>query len=154
MASFINCCHILLELLEKKTEFQINDLVTLPNRYNMFIIKDLGVIMDSSLTFETHIQQKIGKANSMVGLIRRTFTHLDEEIFLYLYKTLVRPHLEYANCVWNPSKLKLIDALENVQRRATKLVPTLKNLSYEDRLKKLKLSISLILPFTFSTPIW
>ena len=59
--------------------------------------------------------------------------------FLMLYKALVRPHLEYANSVWNPYKKKNITALENVQRRATKLIPGLKDMTYEHRLRKLKL---------------
>ena len=75
----------------------------------------------------------------MMGLIRRSFIHLDEEMFLKLYKALVRPHLEYANVIWHPTKIKDITAIENVQRRATKYLPSLKNLSYEERLQKLKL---------------
>ena len=70
-----------------------------------------------------------------MGLIRRTFTYIDEPTFLMLYKALVRPHLEYANSVWNP----YITALENVQRRATKLIPGFKDMTYENRLRKLKL---------------
>jgi hypothetical protein len=48
-------------------------------------------------------------------------------------------HLEYANSVWNPYKKKHITALENVQRRATKLIPGFKDMTYENRLRKLKL---------------
>ena len=96
--------------------------------------------MDNKLNFEEHMNEKINKANSIMGLIRRTFTHLDETTFLLLYKALVRPHLEYANAVWNPYKMKHVMALENVQRRATKQIPGFKNMrSYEDRLQKLKL---------------
>ena len=48
-------------------------------------------------------------------------------------------HLEYANSVWNPHRLGLIKDLEKAQMRATKLVITIKNLTYKDRLKRLKL---------------
>ena len=89
-------------------------------------IKDLGISIDSSLTFEGHFQHIIAKANMMAGLIRRSFCHLDEDIFVYLYKALVRPHLEYAHVVCHPYKQKHIDALESVQRRATRYVPSLK----------------------------
>ncbi len=101
--------------------------------------KDIGVTIDSKLSFETHIHEKINRANKMMGLIRRTFDNLNEETFSLLYKGLVRPHLEYANAVWAPYKKKDIKAIENVQRRATKQIPSLKHLSYEDRLKKLRL---------------
>ena len=106
---------------------------------NVMHIKDLGVSIDSSLTFEGHFQQIIAKGNMMAGLIRRSFCHLDEDIFVRLYKALVRPHLEYAHVVCHPYKQKHIDALESVQRRATRYVPSLKGLSYQERLCKLKL---------------
>ncbi len=101
--------------------------------------KDLGVLVDDQLSFEKHIAEKVSKANQNVGIIRRTFTFLDEEIFLLLYSSHVRPHLEYANPVWSPYKIKDIESIEKVQRRATKQIPSLKSLSYEDRLKKLNL---------------
>ena len=56
-----------------------------------------------------------------------------------LYKSFVRPHLEYASVIWTPFYRKDILAIENVQRRATRMVTGLKTLSYEDRLKKLGL---------------
>ena len=56
-----------------------------------------------------------------------------------LYKSFVISHLEYANSVWNPHRHGLIKDLEKVQTRATKLVITIKNLTYKDRLKRLKL---------------
>ena len=74
-----------------------------------------------------------------MGLIRRTYTHLDEQSFKYLFQSSVRPHMEYAEAVWSPFKVGNIAKLENVQRRATKQVPTLKNMEYNGRLKKLKM---------------
>ncbi|KAK3101681.1 hypothetical protein FSP39_005415 [Pinctada imbricata] len=103
--------------------------------------KDIGVLVDEHLEFSKHIQLQINKANSIMGLIRRTFTHLhvDEKSFKYLFQGLVRPHLEYAAAVWSPYKVRDIEGVENVQRRATKLVPTLKDMDYLQRLKQLKL---------------
>ena len=101
--------------------------------------KDIGVIVDEQLKFESHIYEKINKANSMMGLICRSFIHMDEDMFKKLFKALVCPHLEYANSVWHPTKIKDITAIENVQRRATKFLPTLKNLIYEEHLQKLDL---------------
>ena len=101
--------------------------------------KDLGVTIDVDLTFEQHIIDKVNKANKVAGIIRRTFQHLDADMFMKLYKALVRPHLEYANQVWAPQTRKHIELLENVQRRATKMIPGFYTLSYEERLRKLKL---------------
>ena len=51
--------------------------------------KDLGVIIDTTLSFERHIASKISKANSILGLIARNFEFLDEQTLLTLYKALV-----------------------------------------------------------------
>ena len=83
--------------------------------------------------------EKIKKSNRILGLIKRSFSNLDFESFLLLYKSLIRSHLEYAQTVWSPYKKKYIDAIERVQRRATKILPCLKLLSYEERLRKLNL---------------
>ena len=101
--------------------------------------KDIGVTVDQRLCFEYHMQEKINKANSIMGTIRLTFSSLDEVSFKQLYKSMVRTHLEYANPVWSPSLRKNIIALENVQRRATKCVPGLQSKSYSERLKSLGL---------------
>ena len=60
-------------------------------------------------------------------------------MFKKLFVSIVRPHLEYGAPVWNPYLKKLIRVIENVQRRASKMVPGLSNLSYKERLKTLKL---------------
>ncbi len=101
--------------------------------------KDIGVTIDSKLKFDKHIQLQVNKANQIVGIIRRTFKHLDYKNFSLLFKALVRPHLEYASSVWSPYKKKDIETVENVQRRATKMLPKLKDIPYEERLKYLKL---------------
>jgi len=74
-----------------------------------------------------------------LGLIKRNFIYMDKHTFITLYKSLVRPHLEYANSVWSPYKKGNVEAIEKVQKRATKLVISLKHLSYKDRLVQLGL---------------
>ena len=58
--------------------------------------KDIGVTIDSNLEFDKNINQKINKANSIMAVIRTTFTTLNQHNFLPLYKALVRNHLDYA----------------------------------------------------------
>ena len=97
-------------------------------------IKDLGVILDTKLKFKTYINDKVNKAFSVLGVINMAM-----DAFVMLYKSMVRPHLEYANLVWNPYRKEEINKLESVQRKATKLVFSLKKLSYEERLRKLEI---------------
>lgn len=101
--------------------------------------KDIGILVDNKLTFEDHIKTKIKQANKILGIIRRNIRYLTPEIFIPLYKSLIRSQFDYGVIIWNPWKLKIIDEIESVQRRATKLVNGFKNLSYEERLYKLKL---------------
>jgi len=81
------------------------------------------------------------KAHSVLtGLVRRHFKRLDKENFMLLYKSYIRPQVEYCIQSWSPYLQKYIACLEKVQRRATKLVAGLKNMSYRDRLSRLGLS--------------
>ena len=100
---------------------------------------DLGVTFDTQLNFNKHIELAIGKANKMLGLIRRTFSYMNKEVFTMLYKSLVRPHLEYGNVIWNPVLKRQSISIEKVQRRATKLLKQCKHLPYAERLKYLGL---------------
>ena len=106
--------------------------------------KDLGILIDNELTFSKHIRGIVAKANRMLGLIRISFESLEEnenvKMFSSLYNTLIRPLLEYCVQAWSPRHKKDILLLENVQRRATKLVRQYKDLPYEERLKRLNLT--------------
>ena len=101
--------------------------------------KDLGVIMDIALKFSEHTSTKINMANRNLGVVFRTFTYMDTEMFLNLYKSIVRPLLEYAVTVCTPLFKKDSIAIENVQRKATKLISTISHLTYQESLKCLGL---------------
>ena len=90
--------------------------------------KDLGLICDSELKFSKHISDCVKRANQRVGLIRRSFRYLDEKSFLILYKSLVRPVLEYCSSAWYTMFMRDSEALERVQRRATKVLRKLRDL--------------------------
>ena len=106
---------------------------------HVFDEKDLGVVMDSELAFADHITEKVKKANSIVGIIRRSFSCLDKVTFVKLFTAFVRHHLEYGQAVWSPHLRKYIDMIESVQIRATKLVDGFGKLTYSERLKQLQL---------------
>jgi hypothetical protein len=101
--------------------------------------KDLGVHVDNQLKFSQHVDQCVNKASKLLGLIRRSYEYLDGPTMVQLFTSLIRPHLEYGNVVWSPRYKKNHTSVENVHRRATKLVPGLRDLDYPQRLRNLKL---------------
>ena len=102
--------------------------------------KDLDILIDCKLDFGSHKKDTVGRANRMIGMIRSSFACLNKKMFLSLYLALIRPLLEYCVQVWSPHLHKYINLIEGVQRRATRLVPELRELPYEERLRKLKLT--------------
>ena len=86
---------------------------------NVSNYKDLGVIMASDLTWTKHVEELVHKANKVLGLLKRTVRNKNMKNFTILYKTLVRPILEYASPVWSPHLAKDIREVEKVQRRAS-----------------------------------
>ena len=101
--------------------------------------RDLGVVFDDQLKFSSHIRGIVNKANSRLGIIKRNFSDLTKEVFLPLYKSLIRPILEYCSCIWSPVLKSDNYEIEKVQKRATKLVKCISTLNYSERLKYLKL---------------
>ena len=81
--------------------------------------KDVEVTFDEDMTFRKDVNTRANKANSIMGIIRRTYTYLDPQSFELLFKSLVRPRLEYGAPIWNPRLKRDITELEEVQRRAT-----------------------------------
>ncbi|RNA12994.1 RNA-directed DNA polymerase from mobile element jockey-like [Brachionus plicatilis] len=84
--------------------------------------KDLSVYFSSDLKLRTHCQHSAAKANSILGQLRQAFHAWNPQSFNSLYTAFVRPHLEYASSVWNPHRRADVRIIENIQRRATKLV--------------------------------
>ena len=76
----------------------------------------------------------------MLGMINRAFKYKTNEVVLKLYKSLVRPHLDYCIQAWRPYKQKDIDLLESIQRRMSRIIPELRHLDYPGRLRILKIT--------------
>ena len=96
--------------------------------------------MDKALNFSEHISSKINKANRNLGLIFRTFTYMDREMFLnFKYTNQLSVRMWSMRLLCTPHYKKDMVAIENVQRRATKLVRTISHLSCQERLKCLGL---------------
>src|ERR1700721_2849387 len=102
--------------------------------------RDLGVIINNKFKVDRQCAKVTKKANQVLGLIYRTFACKNKNIMLKLYKSLVRPHLDYCCQAWRPHLLKDINLLERVQKRATRMIEECKDMRYEDRLKELRLT--------------
>ena len=101
--------------------------------------RDLGVIVQNSLKVNMQVQSAVRKANAMLAFMSRGLEYKSRDVLLRLYKTLVRPHLEYCEQFWASYLRKDVLALEGVQRRFQRMIPGMKYLSYEKRLRSLHL---------------
>ena len=101
--------------------------------------KDLGIYIDPNLDFKKHIKNTVKKSSFSSYKILKNFTFKKSNILVPLFKTLVRPILEYGNVIWANGIKKYMTKIENVQRRFTKHISGISKLPYEERLKKIKL---------------
>jgi len=97
------------------------------------------VLVDEKLNVTRQCALAAQKDNSVPGRIKRSVASRSREVILPLYSALVRPHL--ASCVqlWSPQQRKDMDLLDQVHRRATKMIRGLEHLSSEERLRELGL---------------
>ena len=128
------CVHIHLGSDEYVSDYFMLDKDNISKIDTSHCERDLGVFINDNLKPDDHIKTVSIKANYVLSSIRRSFTYIDKDIFIPLYKSLIRPILEYGSPVWNPYLIKDIVNLEKIQRRATKIVPECKDLSYTERL--------------------
>lgn len=98
--------------------------------------KDLGVMINNTLSISEQVAKVVTTANKILGIIYRTYDDKSLCNIVSLYKSLVRPHLEYCIQAWKPFLQKDIDKMENVQRRATRMITEIKHFSYQQRLFK------------------
>jgi hypothetical protein len=99
-------------------------------------VKDLGILVDSQLSFTPHIDSVIARAKQRIYLIFKSFKSRTIKMLMTAYKTYILPILDYCSSVWSPRKLSDIDNLENVQRYFTKRLHKLWHSSYAERLIK------------------
>ena len=99
--------------------------------------KDLGVLVNRDLKDTSHCVYIENKCNRLLGLIKRKFKFKNRKIIMTLFNYLILPHLQYCVQFWSPALSKDVTRLEKIQARATKLIPEIRHLPYEDRLKNL-----------------
>ena len=63
--------------------------------------KHLGIHLDEELTFKHHINKKINKANKGIGIIRKFNNILLRSSLLTIYRSFIRPHLNYGDVIYD-----------------------------------------------------
>ena len=103
------------------------------------VVKDLGVVVNSSANFKDQIKNTVTACKVMSGFIFRTFTTRKAEPLLKLYKAYIRSKTEYCNVVWCPTSQTEIAQIESIQRSFTFKIEEVKELDYWQRLNILNL---------------
>ena len=99
--------------------------------------KDLGVVIQDNLSPEKHINRIFDDTFKMLRNIRMAFHFLDKVMMRKIITTMIRPKLESSEVIWSSHKKKHVLKLERIQRIASKMVPELEDLIYEERLKEI-----------------
>ena len=101
--------------------------------------RDLGILITKDLKASSQCNAAYKKASRILGMMSRTIKYKNKETLLCLYKSLVRPLLEYCTPAWSPHYVKDKDILERVQHRFTRMIPGLARIDYKARLGVLKI---------------
>ena len=103
--------------------------------------KDLGIVIDSKLTFREHVRSLISKANAVNGMIKRTVGYkAPSNVTTKLFTSLTRSTLEYCSPVWSPYVHCDVKGIERVQRSMTRyILGSPEGISYKERCMSLNI---------------
>ena len=119
-----------------KQPYRINENVLLKQSESA---RDLGIQVDSELKFKIQRDTCTTSASQVAGWTLRVFRSRSKEVMLVLYKSLIRPKIEYGCMVFNPHEIGEISKLESVQRNFTHKIENMESLNYWERLQSLGL---------------
>ena len=103
-------------------------------------VKDLGVLFDEDLSFNSHVNKIHKTVSSKIGWVLRSFQCRETKLMKTIWKSLIQPHIDYCSPLWfSPNSQGEITRLENLQRQFTKKIKGFENLNYWERLNKLKM---------------
>jgi len=101
---------------------------------------DLGVMIRNDLKASDLCVKSYAKASRVLGMIGRNIRYKNPDVMLRLYKSMVRPHVEYCTVAWSPHYIKDKQLIEKIQRRFVKMIPGFRDKSYEEGLRILRLN--------------
>lgn len=126
------CCVLHFGRSNMKASYKLGDHILIEKLAE----KDLGILFPVNLKFNDHIHLIAKKANRQLGLIAKVFSLKNQQGIIHLYKTFVRPHLEYNSFIWSPGSKKNDKLLEKVQKKMCNILYGKRSSNYEDKLKK------------------
>ena len=88
--------------------------------------KNLGVIIDQNLSWDSHIEYISKKIKRNIGILRRLGNIVSQHSLITLYKTLIEPYFRYSSTVWGYCNDALIQKLQTLQNRAVRIVTSSK----------------------------
>ena len=110
--------------------YKMNDVIL----EHVTTFKDLGVIIDESLSFTSHIDVVLSKCSRVCGMIKRSVGFsAPVNVKLELFKTLCRSILDFGSQLWSPQNVTFIRKVESIQRSMTRYILNDYVLSYTDR---------------------
>ena len=102
-------------------------------------VRDLGVTLSNDATFTQHIQNRCELTKSKISWVLRTFHSRSRTLMLTLWKSLIMCHLDYCSQLWSPSGIGHTQSLELLQKAFVSRIDGMRDLSYWEQLKELKL---------------
>ncbi|XP_069979402.1 uncharacterized protein [Penaeus vannamei] len=98
-------------------------------------ISILGVDIDNELRFNRHVRRICKTASLKVTALRRASHLLNPQGILTLYKSQIRPHLEYASLAWSSTAPTNLNRLDKIEKRALRLIQEASNPGHIDSLE-------------------
>lgn len=102
-------------------------------------LKDIGVQLSNDLTFSKHIDKTVSICSKTIGWIMRTFRTRSQVTMKVLWNLMIQSRLDYCSQLWSPSLQSEFNKIEDLQRKFTKRIDGMDDMTYRERLKKLKM---------------
>ena len=115
-----------------------------PNNENLIerkeVLRDLGVLRNDKANFDDHINKVCTTVNQKVGWVLRTFQNRQLYFMKLIWKQLIQAHIDYCSQLWQPTQSSSLQRIENLLKKFSKKIPSIRNENYWNRLKIMKMN--------------